>query len=351
MLIPLQHADDNIQPFANAALELHRYGLAPFPCGGDDGKRPLVKGFTSRRFSQNTLREFIGKFGDCNVGIATGKLSNITVVDVDDPEIVEQMLHKFGDTLLIIHTPSGGAHLFYRWNGESCRNLRNESLDVDIKGQGGFVVVPPSVRPTTGTPYVFDRGSFADVSILAKINPNSLNSGSSSAEVVSVRGIPVGNRNNTIFHKMLREVRHCDALADLSDVAHTINDNHTEEPLPAKELHRIVDHVWFMEQTGQNWVGQGARIFFTEDEIDVLAPFPSAMAFLAAVIRRFHWDPNKGDFVLSDAAMARDHVIDGWGRKRYRAAIGTLLELGFLEQTHQGRAKGDPHQYRVLSRT
>ena len=108
MLIPLQHADDNIQPFANAALELHRYGLAPFQCGGDDGKRPLVKGFTSRRFSQNTHREFIGKFGDCNVGIATGKLSNITVVDVDDPEIVEQMLHKFGDTLLtdIPHMPS-----------------------------------------------------------------------------------------------------------------------------------------------------------------------------------------------------------------------------------------------------
>ncbi len=36
-------------PFAAVAVDYSRAGLSPFPCGGDDGKRPAVKGWQRRR--------------------------------------------------------------------------------------------------------------------------------------------------------------------------------------------------------------------------------------------------------------------------------------------------------------
>ena len=86
-------------------------------------------------------------FPHANVGVLT-KLSVVTVIDVDAPELVAEMEQRFGWSPLVAVTPSDGIHLWYRANGESCRNLRgSEGLEVDVKaggvGRGGFIVVPP----------------------------------------------------------------------------------------------------------------------------------------------------------------------------------------------------------------
>src|SRR5437588_8913304 len=97
-----------------------------------------------------------------NIGIGCD-LSNVFIVDNDDPTVVHAMIERFGDTPLKTSTPSGGVHLWYRGAGEGCSNLRREGLEVDLKGVGGFVVIPPSIRPTgpyAGYAYDFLQGSW-----------------------------------------------------------------------------------------------------------------------------------------------------------------------------------------------
>ena len=251
-------------PFASAALELAEAGLAVIPCGSDDGKVPSIK-WRNMRYRPGA--EFIGKLakqhGHANVGILTGKLSGVLIVDIDDPEIVDPMLERFGRTPILIRTPSGGVHLWYRWNGEKSGSLRNQGLAVDIKGAGGIVVVPPSVRPRTGRPYTWLKGSLKDLPSLPKARPGSLPLTNERAVPEPLRAITEGRRNNTLFKLLLREVHRCDSRLALQDVAQTINDD-CDPPLSDMELTRLVDSVWGYETTGRNWAGKEAMIVFTD---------------------------------------------------------------------------------------
>ena len=106
--------------FGNAALSLNQHGLAVIPLGGSDGKKPLLAWGTWRhRPGSKFLTELIQRYADANVGVVT-QLSGVTVVDIDDPKLIDPMIRRFGDTPLKIGTPSGGVHLWYRMNGERC---------------------------------------------------------------------------------------------------------------------------------------------------------------------------------------------------------------------------------------
>ena len=77
----------------------------------------------------------MASWGDLNIGMICGA-SRVTVVDYDgnDPAELDVIEHLFGKTPVIVATPSGGFHLYYRHNGEGNRNLRlSHGLKVDIK--------------------------------------------------------------------------------------------------------------------------------------------------------------------------------------------------------------------------
>lgn len=97
-----------------------------------------------------------------NVGIATGKRSGVFVVDVDPKnggyESYETLLTKHGqfpDTWQQI-TGSKGMHLFFRYPTFPVSNAAGLMPGIDIRGDGGQVVAPPSIHPVTGDEYVWD---------------------------------------------------------------------------------------------------------------------------------------------------------------------------------------------------
>lgn len=151
-------------PFASTAKQLRRLGLAVLPCGGETGKSPRVAGFTKWRVPpiDSTLDKWSTKNPGANIGVSCGP-SRVVVVDIDDPARFDELIERFGPTPLIARTPSGGVHLWYRnSNFQRCRNLRSShQLKVDIKAIGGFVVVPPSVRPRDGARYTFLQGDWS----------------------------------------------------------------------------------------------------------------------------------------------------------------------------------------------
>lgn len=96
-----------------------------------------------------------------NVGVVCGH--GLVVVDVDlykGPH-VQAAIDDLHDRGLPRHTPTaitgqGGQHLYYRLPQDCYVQSRELCAGIDIKGDGGYVVAPPSVHPDTGQRYEWE---------------------------------------------------------------------------------------------------------------------------------------------------------------------------------------------------
>ena len=98
------------------------------------------------------------------LGIATGKASNLIVLDIDTHKggrVLETLEDLIGGRVPItptVKTGSGGLHYYFQYPGAQVTHLRNsvEKLGkgIDIRGDGGFVCAPPSPHPS-GNSYLW----------------------------------------------------------------------------------------------------------------------------------------------------------------------------------------------------
>lgn len=94
-----------------------------------------------------------------NIGIATGHASGFFVVDVDGDEGM-QTLASLEDEHGPIKTRSattggGGKHLLFQTIGVPIRNRAKLLPGIDVRGDGGYIVAPPSIHPN-GQTYRWD---------------------------------------------------------------------------------------------------------------------------------------------------------------------------------------------------
>jgi hypothetical protein len=123
-------------------------------------KRPLVK-WAGRKNQRPTPMEIKGwwrKWPTCRIGIATGSLSGIDVVDLDGPDAFEKCISLCGglpDTVSqITGRPEGGRHLFFKHDEHGLKNQACGGLD--LRTDGGMVVVAPSAHHTCS--YICTKG-------------------------------------------------------------------------------------------------------------------------------------------------------------------------------------------------
>jgi hypothetical protein len=90
---------------------------------------------------------------NANIGIVTGEISGIIVLDLDGPEVAQ---HREIPTTPISLT-GNGMHIFFRYTGT--RSFRRAGMD--LKADGGYVVAPPSVHPS-GRRYEWQLGPFIE---------------------------------------------------------------------------------------------------------------------------------------------------------------------------------------------
>lgn len=139
--------------FGTAARHLARAGVPVFPCV-PLGKQPLTRrGFLDASTDPGRVAEWWGRWPEANIAMPTGTPSGIVVVDVD--------VHASGsgfDALerarsaglvdgwaWMVRTPSGGLHVCYPSKpGVDQRCWQVPSQHVDCRGDGGYVVLPPS---------------------------------------------------------------------------------------------------------------------------------------------------------------------------------------------------------------
>ena len=117
----------------------------------------------------NTIQQWwLGQYADHGIGIATGTQSGVFVLDVDVSEgkTGDETLHELEkqhgslpDTATVL-TGSGGVHYYFQHPaGIEIRNDSGRKLGpgLDIRGEGGQVVAPPSIHQS-GTPYSWVGG-------------------------------------------------------------------------------------------------------------------------------------------------------------------------------------------------
>lgn len=206
-----------------AALAYRSKGFSVIPLV-QGGKIP-PKGFSpipyrERIASEDEVKSWWNENPNYNVGIITGKLSNLFVVDIDSDEGFANIQEYISDSIVTptAETPRGGQHLFFKYPKESNLTIGAGAIPgTDFRGENGYVVASPSINGNgKGYSWVispFDKNvEFADLPSLyiKKINSiiygdvtNAENQEMSVLQSVTFN-LNKGYRDQTLFH-----VAHC----------------------------------------------------------------------------------------------------------------------------------------------
>ena len=143
----------NAPDLATAAQHLGASGVPVFPCV-PAGKRPLTAhGFRDASVAPDVIQGWWRREPDANIGVPTGTVGGVDVVDVDVHETGSGYAaynHARRAGLVegwawLVRTPSGGLHAYFlRSGGRQQRSWQLPGRHVDFRGDGGYIIVPPS---------------------------------------------------------------------------------------------------------------------------------------------------------------------------------------------------------------
>lgn len=142
----------------NHFLNLLNLGYSVIPLK-PKSKEPLIpwKEFQSRKATETEIRGWIATHANVNIGIVTGTISGIAIVDLDGPDGLKSTA-SLGLASPLVSLTGNGKQLWYRYStlDANVGNAVKLKPGLDIRGEGGYVVAPPSIHPN-GKRYRFNR--------------------------------------------------------------------------------------------------------------------------------------------------------------------------------------------------
>ena len=193
------------------ALKYAEMGFAVFPVR--QNKAPYTPhGCKDAKKEKRVIEAWWKRWPDANIGLATGSMSGgIIVIDIDIDEdkgiygddslrAWERQNGALPETWTAI-TGRGGNHYYYR-SDKKIKNATGIYPGIDIRGEGGYVVAPPSIHQN-GTQYQWEVSPeehdihFADDHVMKFIKGGG--AGIEKEKFVLPKKIPTGKRNSTLF--------------------------------------------------------------------------------------------------------------------------------------------------------
>ncbi len=207
-----------------AAKDYLARGLSVIPVGKD--KKPLGpwKEFQSRKPTEKEIDVWPA---EAQVGIVTGRISNLSVIDIDSEtgeKKIEELIGKIGVAFKspCSLTPRGGKHLYCQYHAGFGNNVRAVE-GVDLRSEGGFVVAPPSANnqgkfwtwlTNLDTPRPALPQAYAKAIIDNVISP-----GFRAWAVKPGELLTDGRRNNDLFHILYHMAKGGERGRDLERIA------------------------------------------------------------------------------------------------------------------------------------
>lgn len=141
------------------AIKYSKMGLSVIPL---KPKSKLPQSFSweayqTRKAEPKKVAQWWDKWPDSNIGIITGPVSGLVVVDCDSREAMKLVLSYVRQSVLdrIPFSSTGnGFHLYFRYPklpedvalGNRGNLFKDKKRNVDVRGEGGYVVAPPSIH-------------------------------------------------------------------------------------------------------------------------------------------------------------------------------------------------------------
>src|SRR3954453_12325857 len=148
---------------ATEALHCAERGWHVFPCSPKD-KKPLTDhGLNDATCDRAIIEQWWRQWPRAMIGVRTGPESGFFAIDLDiNPEKKLNRIAAFdalknGGELpetIITQTPRGGQHLWFRYVTGIRNSAGKIALGVDVRGDGGYIIAPPS-RRVDGAEYQF----------------------------------------------------------------------------------------------------------------------------------------------------------------------------------------------------
>jgi Bifunctional DNA primase/polymerase, N-terminal/Primase C terminal 1 (PriCT-1) len=237
------------------ALSLASRGLHVFPCKSREKKPASWNGLKGATTDRNIIAGW-WRSSDYNIGLATGERSSVFVVDIDGMDAEAELIKlesKHGVLPRTIESITArGRHLFFTYPDRAIRNSASKiAPGIDVRGDGGYVLAPPSVHPS-GKCYewsVDSADAFAAAPnwlLSAAAKPSAANGAAATPATEwheLIKGAAEGTRDNTITrlagYLLCRRIDPLMALALLQ----SWNATSCAPPLPDEDIARIVNSI------------------------------------------------------------------------------------------------------------
>lgn len=232
------------------------------------GKHPrTLNGLKDATTDPEKVRHWWETWPDANIGIPTGAESELIVVDVDGPA-GEEALATYAPIPATPTVLTGkGRHLYFRHpgNGQVIRNTGGKGRRklgelLDSRGDGGYVVVPPSLH-ASGNRYAWDKANglgprdlqpqVLPASILARITAEDAggtpapgtDDSLTAADIPGLPAIENGTRNETLTAYAGRLLRQGLPASEATELVWAVNQSKCTPPLTRPEIAAIVRNI------------------------------------------------------------------------------------------------------------
>jgi hypothetical protein len=253
------------------ALQYAKNGFLVFPlhtvkdgkctCRKDDCDSPAKHPRTAHGLKQaskdsNLVKNLFSSFNylSANIAVCTGKESNLVVVDVDCAKggRIEELYNFISKEILektLWSKTGGGYHLYFRYpqNAEIRNSTSKLGNKIDVRGEGGYIVAPPSLH-ISGNRYEFLNDNSVKPfpqAFIEKLNKTEARTENnfSNGNTLQKDFYLDGNRNNSLTSVAGKLRRAGLSENELEPTLIKINSERCKPPLSEKEVLQIVSSV------------------------------------------------------------------------------------------------------------
>jgi len=296
-----------------SALAYAERGFSVIPIRPD--KKPFIKweAYQTTKATPEEIKSWFTKWPNAMIGICTGDLSGLLVVDCDNEDAYQKIQDLLPDSFVtcIAKTPRG-YHIYLVYpKGQQISNAAGIMPGVDVRGQGGYIIAPGSVN-TEGKAYTWLEGLGIDDVPLAPLpceltralfNESTLYEGRNNCYASPSTMFENGRRDNDLFH-----------------VANSL----TKGGMPAEEIAQVLKHliISWGEKPDEKWIA---------DKIESAKKRDSRRS--GDVTRAIEeWvSVTDGYFSVTDCRQALQPVTDS-DQTTFRVILHRLAKRGLIEK-------------------
>jgi len=209
---------------------------------GSPAKHPRTPhGLKDATTDTTIIREWWTRWPGANVGMATGLMSGLLVIDLDSEEAIRRFLATYPEAGATLQAETGrGRHFYFQWQ-DGIRNDAGRILGegIDVRGEGGFVILPPSIHSNGKSYHWLNEADPLPLPRRLREVLTCRSSGGDRSQSEHVERIQEGKRNDTLASLAGTMRRRGMSLEAIEAALLAENAQKCVPPLPEIEVERI----------------------------------------------------------------------------------------------------------------